>query len=109
LNGKNEKKVVHAFKIKSISKMNDTKSADGKTTLLQYICEFIASSKDHLNLLSLPEDLAHIPFAQKIAIGAVEDDIKQMKAGIVLIESYMKIATKDGKTIEGDKYPEKNE
>jgi len=109
LNAKNPKKLIYGFKLKSLVKLNETKSADGKTTLLQYICEFIASSKDHLNLLSLPEDLAHIPFAQKIAIGAVEDDIKQMKAGIVLIESYMKIATKDGKTIEGDKYPEKNE
>jgi len=107
LNAKNPKKLIYGFKLKSLVKLNETKSADGKTTLLQYICEFIASSKDHLNLLSLPEDLAHIPFAQKIAIGAVEDDIKQMKAGIVLIESYMKIATKDGKTIEGDKYPEK--
>jgi len=105
LNAKNPKKIIYGFKLKSLAKLNETKASDGKTTLLQYICEFIANSKDFKELVGLPEDLIHIPPASKIAIGAIEDDIKVMKDGIKQVENYLKISA--GTKIEGDNYPGK--
>jgi len=104
LNAKNPKKLIYGFKLKSLSKLNETKASDGKTTLLQYICEFIANSKDFKELIGLPEDLLHVPAASKIAIGAIEDDVKVMKDGVKQIENYLKLCTGKDK-IEGDAYP----
>eukprot|EP01080_Neovahlkampfia_damariscottae_P011698 gene11698-4932_t len=105
LNAKNPKKLIYGFKIKSLIKLNETKAADGKTTLLQYICQVIAESKEYKDLISIPEDLAHVAAAAKLSLPTIEDDMKQMKAGIVAIGNHIKVTEKS--KIEGDQFPTK--
>jgi len=105
LNAKNPKKLIYGFKIKSLLKLNETKALDNRTTLLQYIVEFIANSKDYSDLIDIPIELAPVTAATKFSIGTNEEDIKQMKEGIKLIEHHVKV-TEGKDKVEGDRFPE---
>jgi len=102
LNGKNVKKVVHGFKIKSLSKLNDTKSSDNKTTLLQYLATHVAEK--YPSLIDLFEILKCTPKATKFNISTIKDDIKNLKDGVKNVEQQIKIAEKEN--IEGDRFSE---
>jgi len=106
LNAKNPKKLIYGFKIKSLLKLNETKAMDNKTTLLQYICDFIANSKEYNELLDLPIELASVAQATKFSITTNEEDIKQMKEGIKLIDGHIKV-TEGKDKVDNDKFPVK--
>jgi len=102
LNGKNKKKVIFGFKIKSLSKLNDTKSADGKVTLLQYIATFVA--KEYPEMVDLGSHLKSCGGATKFNGNSIKDDIKNIKEGLKNITEQIKIA--DATALEGDLFSE---
>jgi len=102
LNGKNVKKVIHGFKIKSLSKLNDTKSSDNKTTLLQYLATHI--NENYPKLIDLGTVLKSTAKATKFNVATIKDDIKNLKDGLKNVEQQIKIA--EAANIEGDKFSE---
>jgi hypothetical protein len=102
LNGANARKVVHGFKLKSLSKLNDTKSADGKSSLLQFIVSFI--EQKHAEILDFPKELEHITPATRVLISGLEEDINECKKGLAAIKKQIKVAQEGG--VEGDKFAE---
>jgi hypothetical protein len=87
LNGQNKRKIQHGFKIRSIAKLNDTKSADGKTSLLQYIATFISDKYPDTN--NFYEELGSIKPAGRVMLGALQDDIKQCKEGLAQVLTHI--------------------
>ncbi|KAG2392934.1 hypothetical protein C9374_009511 [Naegleria lovaniensis] len=77
LNGQQKRKVSYGFKLKSLQKLADTKSGDGKTSLLQYIVDFIAEKKKHL--MDFDTQLTHIQPATRVLVGSIDDDISELK------------------------------
>jgi len=97
-----KKKVIFGFKIKSLSKLNDTKSADGKVTLLQYIATFVA--KEYPEMVDLGSHLKSCGGATKFNGNSIKDDIKNIKEGLKNITEQIKIA--DATALEGDLFSE---
>jgi hypothetical protein len=93
LNGQNKRKVTHGFKLKSLAKLNDTKSADGKTSLLQFIATFIAEKYPDAN--GFYEDLTSMKSSSRVLIGALQDDIKTCKEGLANVQKHIKLREKD--------------
>jgi diaphanous 1 len=102
LNGKNKSKIQYGFKMKSLLKLNDTKSADGRTSLLMFIVDLI--ERHYPELIDFYEDTPHVQGSTRVLLGALQDDIKTCKDGIKMIEKQIEIAHKYD--IDGDMFPE---
>jgi predicted HicB family RNase H-like nuclease len=102
LNGKTKSKIQYGFKMKSLLKLNDTKSSDGRTSLLMFLVDLI--EKKFPELSNFYEDVPHAQGATRVLMGALQDDIKTCKDGIRMIEKQIEIAHKYD--IEGDMFPE---
>jgi hypothetical protein len=104
LNAKNQKNLIHGFKIKSLINLNQTKTEDGKTNLLEYICRTMESSI-YKELFSIPEDLAHCIPAAKVSLSKMESEISKLKFGWKSIKNHVDLT--DSKRIKGDQFPSK--
>lgn len=102
LNGQNKRKVQHGFKLQSLAKLNDTKSADGKTSLLQFIAGFIAEKYPEVNTFF--EELGSVKPASRVAINSLQDDIKNCKEGLKMVAAHIEKRSKD--VIPEDRYIE---
>jgi len=102
LNGQNKRKIQHGFKLQSLAKLNDTKSADGKTSLLQFIATFIAEKYPDVN--TFYEDMMSCKPASRVLVGSLQDDIKNCKEGLNNIKLHIAKRTKD--VIPDDRYVE---
>jgi uncharacterized coiled-coil protein SlyX len=102
LNGKTKTKIQYGFKMKSLLKLNDTKSADGRTSLLMFIIDVI--DKHYPDLINFFDDTPHVTGATRVLLGSLQDDLKTCKDGVKMIEKQVEIAHKYD--IEGDMFPE---
>ncbi|EFC44071.1 FH2 domain-containing protein [Naegleria gruberi] len=100
LNGQQKKKISFGFKLKSLQKLADTKSGDGKTSLLQYIVDFIGEKKKHL--MDFDTQLTHIQPATRVLVGSVEDDINELKKCLTQLSQQITKAREN--TSEEDKF-----
>ncbi|KAL9656216.1 hypothetical protein ABK040_007833 [Willaertia magna] len=105
LNGQQKKKVSYGFKLKSLAKLADTKSSDGKMSLLQYIVQFISDKRPHL--MNFETELGHITPATRVNISSLEDDINELKKGHELLVQQIEKAKNN--PIEGDLFVTKME
>jgi hypothetical protein len=92
LNGSNKNKISYGFKLKSLIKLNDTKSSDGKTSLLQYIVKIIKAK--HPEVLNFYEELEHLRPSARVILTALEDDISNIKKGVDLVGKQIALANK---------------
>jgi hypothetical protein len=92
LNGGTKKGGVYGFKIKSLNKLNDTRSTDNKTTLLQYIVTFI--EKDYPGLLNFKEELSSVEPASRVSFDGLDEEVKKLKVGLKQAESELETAKK---------------
>ncbi|KAL9647809.1 hypothetical protein ABK040_015295 [Willaertia magna] len=105
LNGKQKNKISFGFKLKSLAKLADTKSGDGKSSLLQYIVKFIANSEKHADVLEFDKELEHIQAATRVMINSLEEDTEEVKKGFDIVKQQIQKAKDD--SVEGDKFVEK--
>jgi hypothetical protein len=77
LNAKGNKKNAYGFKLASLHKLKETKTADGKSHLLIYIIEFIESK--YPDLLHFYTELSNVSNAKKIAVSQIKETILNMK------------------------------
>ncbi|KAL0481733.1 hypothetical protein AKO1_010407 [Acrasis kona] len=100
LNGQNARKVVHGFKLKSLSKLADTKSSDGKSSLLQFIVQFVQDK--HREASEFSNDLQHVNPSTRVLISGLEEDVSECKKGLDLIKKQIKIAQEGN--VENDQF-----
>lgn len=100
LNAQNARKVVHGFKLKSLSKLGDTKSSDGKSSLLQFIVSFVQDKHDSVS--EFYKDLDHVNPSTRVLITGLEEDVNECKKGLELVKKQIKLA--EEAALEGDQF-----
>jgi hypothetical protein len=99
LNARNPKNLISGFKMKSLMKLIETKTKDGKTNLLQYILINKENSNDEL--FRIPEELSHCIPASKVSLATIVGEISKLKFGWKSIQNQINCTKK----IDGDQFP----
>jgi hypothetical protein len=73
------------FRVDSLAKLADTRSFDGKTTLLHYLVSH-CERRDR-DLLSVDDDLPHLPSAARRTFAALDEDISPLQRGLAALQS----------------------
>jgi diaphanous 1 len=84
LNAKSAKKDSYGFKLKSLLKLGDTKSAKNNMSLLQYIAVYC--EKNDADLLELGNDIPHLEAATRVSLPDVTNEVKKLQTGVKLVE-----------------------
>lgn len=83
---------AHGFAISSLPKLLDTRSFDGKTTLMHYLIAHL-ENKDE-DLLQFPLDLPHLERAARLTFTQVEDELRPLTKGLSALAAEVAAATK---------------
>ncbi|KAL3785154.1 hypothetical protein ACHAW5_000186 [Stephanodiscus triporus] len=79
---------VEAFKFESLPKLSQTKSADGKTTILDYIVEAFIKKGDRQSLL-LVSEFPDIQESCRLSIGDLMNDMNSLRNNYELCKSEL--------------------
>lgn len=60
------------FKLSSLSKLRDTKTTDGKSTLLHYLVEELETSKNKISLDDIEAHTKHLSDARRVDLKVSE-------------------------------------
>ncbi|KCV69699.1 hypothetical protein H696_04106 [Fonticula alba] len=91
------------FRLSSMHKLVDTKSANNQQTLMQYIITLL---EQHMpELLTITEDLQACEAPTRITYSSLQADIAEVRLGLRLLENQLKIVTDKGE----DKNPPEND
>ena len=71
------------FRVDSLAKLADTRSFDGKTTLLHYLVSH-CERRDR-DLLLIDDDLPHLPAAARRTFAALDEDIAPLQRGLAAL------------------------
>ncbi|KAI9209800.1 uncharacterized protein BJ171DRAFT_564305 [Polychytrium aggregatum] len=74
---------IHGFKIASLGKLVDTKSADGKSTLLHFVVKII--DRDFRSLASFYEELPSVTVAARVCYSTTKDDLADLQQSLEYI------------------------
>jgi hypothetical protein len=91
MNGATSKGVIHGFKISALSKLKDTRSTDNKTTLLNYIVDFIGT--DYPDLVNFREELISVEAASKVT--GLDEELKRIQQGLITLQKEVETSQKD--------------
>jgi hypothetical protein len=78
------------FRVDSLAKLADTRSFDGKTTLLHYLVSH-CERRDR-DLLAVDDDLPHLPAAARRTFGALDEDIAPLQRGLAALAAEIEAA-----------------
>ena len=73
---------ARGIKLGSLVKLADTRSFDGKTTLLHYLVAIVQNSGDPENLLGLTAELRPVYGARRMTLGSLDDELAGLKKGL---------------------------
>ncbi|XP_021363043.1 protein diaphanous homolog 2-like isoform X7 [Mizuhopecten yessoensis] len=90
------------FELSYLSKLHNTKSQDGKTTLVHYLANVV--EQQHPELLTFPEELSYIDKAARVSDEMLQKNIRQMEKSLDQLELDVKNQSK--LAMEGDKFPD---
>ena len=102
MNGATAKGGAFGFQITSLSKFYDTKSKDNKTTLLQYIVEFIMEEVDR-NILNF---MPYFKLFERMQISLVQESFNSLKDKFQSVEALNKMLQTNKDLDEQDKTKE---
>ena len=72
------------FRVDSLAKLVDTRSFDGKTTLLHYLVSH-CERRDR-DLLKVEQDLQHLPAAARRTFAALDEDVAPLERGLAALQ-----------------------
>ncbi|GBG24385.1 Formin-like protein 3 [Hondaea fermentalgiana] len=88
LNGTSARGGAYGFKLDLLTKIENLKAADHKTTLLQFIVREIASKK-HPVMLKLTKDLQHVADASRISVNALATTCRNLCSDLNFVEGLL--------------------
>eukprot|EP01087_Luapelamoeba_hula_P014294 TRINITY_DN416_c0_g1_i1.p1 TRINITY_DN416_c0_g1~~TRINITY_DN416_c0_g1_i1.p1 ORF type:complete len:1319 (+),score=366.00 TRINITY_DN416_c0_g1_i1:197-4153(+) len=101
LNGNTFRGRAYGFKLDGLTKLRDTKAADGQTTLLHYLVQLVESK--YPDAVDFPKELRHVPRAARVVLSVVQSTVGQLNAGMKSVEAEIpQVDSTDPK----DKYKE---
>ena len=86
LNGTGPRGGAYGFKLEVLQKLSDTKTTDGKSTLLHYLASFIG--RKHKDLADFPSELSNVEIGAKVSENMV-DEISKFKKEVKFIYEEM--------------------
>jgi hypothetical protein len=84
---------AYGFRINSINKLIDTKSADNKRTLLHYLVEIVTQKA--IKLLKVTDDLQDMTAACRVSFEALGTELNQLTSGLRDIDNELDRFSKD--------------
>lgn len=90
------------FELSYLSKLHNTKSQDGKTTLVHYLADVV--EQQHPDLLTFTEELSYVDRAARVSDEMLQKSIRQMEKSLDQLELDVKNQSK--LSMEGDKFPD---
>ncbi|KAL9643878.1 hypothetical protein ABK040_013289 [Willaertia magna] len=94
------KKLQHAFRMKSLAKLNDTKSANGKTSLLTFIVKLV--QEKYPDIEDFASELSNVSASTRVLVGALQDEIRQCQSSLSKVEAQVDKALQDD--LQGDQF-----
>ncbi|GIX89718.1 protein diaphanous [Caerostris darwini] len=76
------------FEISLLTKLNSTKAADHKTTLLHYLAEIVENK--YPDALNFAEELMHVDRAARVSAEQIQKNLSQMKKSVKQLETDLK-------------------
>ncbi len=98
----NFKKPCCGFKLSTLIKLKDTKTADNKSNLLEYLIEYL--QQFHPQVLQFHEELSSIPAAAKVAMSTIKETLQQFKSNTSMIKKLLIEYDMGKQASENDKY-----
>ena len=85
---------AHGFALSSLPKLLDTRSFDGKTTLLHYLVAHLENTPKDLDLLQFTADLPSLERASRLTFAQIEEELAPLHAGLRALSEEVEAATK---------------
>jgi hypothetical protein len=97
LNAKSRYKQTYGFKLSTLAKLRDTKSADNKTNLLEYLVSYLNKNHADDGLCEFYDDLEYVQRAQKVSLASIKESISSLQGNLGLLNTtigkYEKLGT----------------
>ncbi|KAL6072920.1 putative WD repeat-containing protein 65 [Balamuthia mandrillaris] len=90
INGGTFRGAAYGFQLDVLTKLQDTRSHDGKFTLLNYLAELV--ERKHSELLTFAKELKHIPSACRVSFPITTVAMKELMDGLKLVEEELQQA-----------------
>ncbi|CAG5098861.1 Oidioi.mRNA.OKI2018_I69.XSR.g16043.t1.cds [Oikopleura dioica] len=87
------------FKLSSLSKLRDTKTTDGKSTLLHYLVEELETSKNKISLDDIEAETKHLSDARRVDLKQLRSEVKQLKDGLAACEFEIQQLQSEGSEV----------
>ena len=87
---------VRGFRLGSLSKLVETKSFDGKTTLLHYLVAILEMAGDPAGLLDLKGALRPVYASKRLEFGPIDADLAELGKGMRFLEEEIAAASEGG-------------
>eukprot|EP01028_Stygiella_incarcerata_P000190 TRINITY_DN1027_c2_g1_i3.p1 TRINITY_DN1027_c2_g1~~TRINITY_DN1027_c2_g1_i3.p1 ORF type:complete len:548 (+),score=205.67 TRINITY_DN1027_c2_g1_i3:124-1644(+) len=101
VNGGSFRANAYGFQLNCLTKLQETKSLDGKTTLLDYVVEHCLRKSPEI--LEFPSDMAHVEDAIRVSITNLQQETAQVQKGMKMVQVELKQSAYD---TEGDSFKE---
>lgn len=100
MNAKTNKKNAYGFRLASLSKLNDTKSGDGKSNLFNYIVDYI--QRNEPDKADFYKEFTSVPIAKRVNMPTIKESITSMQKSLLqamtLVDQYQNVV------LQGDKF-----
>ncbi|ELU08897.1 hypothetical protein CAPTEDRAFT_225699 [Capitella teleta] len=92
------------FELSFITKLENTKSHDGKRTLVHFLADTV--EENHKNLVNFTDELLHIEKAVRVSEDNIQKNIKQMEKSVKQLEIDVKNSQNDKSAPPNDRFVE---
>ena len=87
MNGRTARGGAYGFKLSTLTKLGDTKAADNKKNLLQWIVETL--DKKEPDMLLLSDDLVAVSGAASVPFSSLGSDVATLKQGLTALQNAL--------------------
>lgn len=87
MNNGNSKGNAIGFHLNSLLQLSSVKALNNKTTLLDYLVEFLQSKSEFSDILKLPQDLADLQLSTKINWNVLQGDLQDLQKGLIEVQN----------------------
>eukprot|EP00698_Gefionella_okellyi_P002950 TRINITY_DN12792_c0_g1_i1.p1 TRINITY_DN12792_c0_g1~~TRINITY_DN12792_c0_g1_i1.p1 ORF type:complete len:1273 (-),score=371.66 TRINITY_DN12792_c0_g1_i1:29-3847(-) len=103
LNGSTFRGGAYGFRIDTLTKLNETKAANPRLTLLNYLADYC--EKKYPDILDFSSELSHVPAAAKAPISTIPVDMKEISAPVAELKGELAAVARITEQLEeGDRF-----
>lgn len=89
LNANSRLKNTYGFRVSTLLKLKDTKTADTKSNLLEYLIQYLQRHEKFSDVLTYHEDMENVAAAKKCGLSAIKEGITSIRRGITDVSKLL--------------------